>query len=95
MQPTTIGTTAQPRSIDDATSADTRSLTGTAGFLVLLTLPFIAVAYPLLAVGVFAGGVALAALSRIVAASVRRHRGAVRRITLPGLGTVEYRLTHS
>ena len=78
MQPTSIGSAAQNRSIGpDA------------------PLPFLVVAYPQVAVGLLIGGVAVAALSLSLAAHVRRHRGTVRRVTLPGFGTVEYRFTRA
>jgi len=62
-------------------------------FLALIMLPLLIVSYPLVSAGLLAGGVAVVALGR----SIARHvdRGTVRKISLPGLGTVEYRFTRS
>lgn len=95
MQPTDLGSTAQNRSIGHVTGPMHRSLKGSLAFAVLLALPFLVVAYPVAAVALVAGGVAFAALSRLLVDRVRRHRGSVRHITLPGLGTVEYRFTRT
>nr|WP_094557063.1 MULTISPECIES: hypothetical protein [unclassified Halorubrum] len=62
-------------------------------FLALVALPLVVASYPLASAGLLAGVVALVALGR----SLSRHvdRGTVRTISLPGLGTVEYRFTRS
>lgn len=95
MQPTDIGSDAQHRSNGPDVPPTDRSAVGIAAFVTVLTLPFILAAYPLIAVGLLVGGVAVAVLSRTLVAHLRRHRGTVRRVTLPGLGTVEYRFTRA
>jgi len=95
MQSPSIGMVAQNRSTGPDSPSPDGSSKGIVAFLALLTLPFLVAAYPLVAVGLLVGIVAVVALSRSLAARVRRHRGAVRRVTLPGLGTVEYRFTRA
>lgn len=95
MQSTSIGSAAQHRSIGSDDPSAESSLFGLGGFVALLALPFLVVAYPLVTAALLIGGVAVAALSRSVVDHVRRHRGTVRRIILPGLGTVEYRFTRA
>ena len=62
-------------------------------FLALVALVVLVAAYPLVSLAVLTGGVALA----IVARSLARHvdRETVGRVSLPGLGTVEYRFTQN
>ncbi|CDK38615.1 hypothetical protein [Halorubrum sp. AJ67] len=55
--------------------------------------PFVALAYPVATVALLTGTVALAVLSRSVLRTLRRRSGRVQTLTLPGLGTVEYRIT--
>ena len=62
-------------------------------FLALIALAVIVAAYPLVSLGVLAGVVALAVLARSLARHVDRE--SVGRVSLPGLGTVEYRFTRS
>jgi len=95
MQSPSIGTVAQNRSTGPGSPSPDRSPEGFVAFVALLAFPFLVAAYPLVAIGLLVGVVAVAALSRSLVAHVRRHRGAVRRVTLPGLGTVEYRLTRA
>ncbi len=95
MQPTSIGSAAQHRSIGSGDQPPGSSPQGLAAFVALLTLPFLVVGYPLIAAGLLIAGVAVAVLSRSLVDHVRRHRGRVRRVTLPGLGTVEYRFTRA
>jgi|AntRauTorckE6833_2_1112554.scaffolds.fasta_scaffold02358_9 hypothetical protein len=62
-------------------------------FLALIMVPLLGASYPLVSAGLLAGGVAVVALGR----SLVRHvdGGSVRTVSLPGLGTVEYRFTRS
>ncbi|WP_418286795.1 hypothetical protein [Halorubrum sp. DTA46] len=95
MQPTDLRSAAQNRSIGHDAAPMKRSLKGSLAFAALLALPFLLAAYPVVAVALVAGGVALAVLSRSVADHVRRHGGSVRHVTLPGFGTLEYRFTRT
>lgn len=95
MQPTDIGSAAHVRSIGDLAPSSGGSPLGSLVFVLLLALPFFVASYPLLSVALLTGGVAAAVLSRSFVRNLRRHHGAVRRITLPGLGTVEYRFTRT
>lgn len=70
-----------------------RSPLGTFAYLALVVVPFVALAYPVATVALLTGTVALAVLSRSVLRTLRRRSGRVRTLTLPGLGTVEYRIT--
>ncbi|KOX95699.1 hypothetical protein [Halorubrum tropicale] len=70
-----------------------RSPLGTLAFLALLVAPFVAFAYPVATVALLTGTVALAVVSRSALRTLRRRSGRVRTLTLPGLGTVEYRIT--
>jgi len=70
-----------------------RSPLGTLVYLALVVAPFVALAHPVATVTLLAGTVALAVLSRSVLRTLRRRSGRVQTLTLPGLGTVEYRIT--
>jgi Flp pilus assembly protein TadB len=70
-----------------------RSPLGTLAFLALVFAPFVALTYPVATVALLTGTVALAVLSRSVLRTLRRRSGRVQTLTLPGLGTVEYRIT--
>ena len=70
-----------------------RSPLGTLVYLALVIVPFVALAHPVATVALLTGTVALAVLSRSVLQTLRRRSGRVRTLTLPGLGTVEYRIT--
>ena len=70
-----------------------RSPLGTLVYLAIVLAPFVALAYPVATVAVLTGTVALAVLSRSVLRTLRRRSGRVQTLTLPGLGTVEYRIT--
>jgi len=70
-----------------------RTPLGTLAYLTLIIAPFVAFAYPVATVALLAGTVALGILSRSVLRTLRRRSGRVRTLTLPGLGTVEYRIT--
>ncbi|MEZ3163101.1 hypothetical protein ABNG03_01025 [Halorubrum sp. RMP-47] len=70
-----------------------RSPLGTLVFLALVIAPFVAFAYPVATVALLTGTVALAVLSRSILRTLRRRSGRVQTLTLPGLGTVEYRIT--
>lgn len=95
MQPTDIGSAAHVRSVGDIAPSSGGSSLGSLVFVLLLALPFFVASYPLLPVALLAGGVAVVVLSRTLARNLRQHHGAVRRLTLPGLGTVEYRFTRT
>ncbi|MDZ5812193.1 hypothetical protein U4E84_12660 [Halorubrum sp. AD140] len=62
-------------------------------FLAFLALALVAASYPLLSAGALALAVALA----ISARSLARHvdPDTVRRVSLPGIGTLEYRFTRT
>ncbi|MGM0446954.1 MAG: hypothetical protein ACQERM_01710 [Methanobacteriota archaeon] len=70
-----------------------RSPLGTLVYLALVIVPFAAFTYPVATVAFLAGTVALAFFSRSVLRTLRRRSGRVQTLTLPGLGTVEYRIT--
>ncbi|ELZ42979.1 hypothetical protein C463_10255 [Halorubrum californiense DSM 19288] len=70
-----------------------RSPLGTLAFLALVVALFVAFAHPVATVALLTGTVALAVLSRSVLRTLRRRSGRVQTLTLPGLGTVEYRIT--
>ena len=70
-----------------------RSPLGTLVYLAIVLAPFVALAYPVATVALLTGTVALAVLSRSVLRILRRRSGRVQTLTLPGLGTVEYRIT--
>ena len=74
------------RPIGSDSPPGSRSPLGTLVFLALVLAPFVAFAYPV-------ATVALAVLSRSVLRTLRRRDGRVQTLTLPGLGTVEYRIT--
>lgn len=93
MQPRGFRSAVQNRPIEHETAPRNRSITGSLAFAALLAVPFFIAAYPVAAVALVAGGLALAALSWSIGRRVRRHRGAIRHLTLPGFGTVEYRFT--
>ena len=81
------------RPIGSDSPPGSRSPLGTLAFLALVVAPFAAFAYPVAAVALLTGAVALAVVSRSVLRTLRRRSGRVRTLTLPGLGTVEYRIT--
>ncbi|PAU82615.1 hypothetical protein CK500_13540 [Halorubrum salipaludis] len=62
-------------------------------FLALIGLAVFVAAFPLVSLALLTGVVALAVLARSLARHVDRE--AVGRVSLPGLGTVEYRFTRS
>lgn len=95
MQPTDIGSTAHVRSVGDVAPSSGTSPFGALAFVLLLTIPFFVAAYPLASIALLTGGVAAVVLSRSIARNLRQHGGAVRHLTLPGLGTVEYRFTRT
>ena len=88
-----ITSAEEHRSIGSESPPGSRSPLGTLAFLALVVAPFVAFAYPVATVAFLAGTVALAALSRSVLRTLRRRSGRVQTLTLPGLGTVEYRIT--
>ncbi|WP_241662509.1 hypothetical protein [Halorubrum depositum] len=90
MQPMNGGYTARAVAAGSDGSPD-GGLVVSLAFLALIALPLVVASFPLVSAGLLAGGVALVALGR----SLARHvdRGTVREISLPGLGTVEYRFT--
>ena len=88
-----LTTTEQHRSISSASPPAPRTPLGTLAYLALVIVPFAAFAYPVATVALLTGTVALGALSRSVLRTLRRRSGRVRTLTLPGLGTVEYRIT--
>lgn len=69
------------------------SLRGSVAFLALVAVAILAASYPVASLVALAGVVALGAL----VGSLARHlnREVVGHVTLPGLGTVEYRFTRS
>jgi hypothetical protein len=81
------------RPIGSESPPGSRSPLGTLAFLALLVAPFIAFSYPVATVALLTGTVALAVLSRSVLRALRRRSGRVQTFTLPGLGTVEFRIT--
>ncbi|WP_424015663.1 hypothetical protein ACOZ35_06905 [Halorubrum xinjiangense] len=81
------------RSIGSESPPAGRSPLGTLVYLALVIVPFLAFAYPVATVALLTGTVALAVLSRSVLRTLRRRSGRVQTLTLPGLGTVEYRIT--
>jgi hypothetical protein len=92
MQPMNDGYTARAVAAG-SDSPPNGGLVVSLAFLALIMLPLAVASYPLGAAGLLAGGVAAVALER----SIARHadRDVVRKISLPGLGTVEYRFTRS
>lgn len=95
MQPTDVGSAAHVRSVGDTAPSSGTSPLGTLAFVLLLAIPFVVASYPLASITLLTGGIAAAVLSRSIARNLRRHGGAVRHLTLPGLGTVEYRFTRT
>lgn len=93
MKPTGLRSAVQDPSIEHETAPRNRSVTGSFAFAALLAVPFFVAAYPVVAVALVTGGLVLAALSWSIGRRVRRHRGSIRHLTLPGFGTVEYRFT--
>ena len=89
----TTATGARRRPVGSESPPAARSSLGTLAYLALVVVPFVALAYPVPTVALLTGTVALAALSRSVLRTLRRRSGRVRTLTLPGLGTVEYRIT--
>jgi membrane protein implicated in regulation of membrane protease activity len=81
------------RPIGSGSPPGSRSPLGTLAFLALVVALFAAFAYPVATVALLTGTVALAVLSRSVLRTLRRRSGRVQTFTLPGLGTVEYRIT--
>jgi membrane protein implicated in regulation of membrane protease activity len=81
------------RPIGSKSPPGSRSPLGTLAFFALVVALFAAFAYPVATVALLTGTVALAVLSRSVLRTLRRRSGRVRTLTLPGLGTVEYRIT--
>jgi membrane protein implicated in regulation of membrane protease activity len=81
------------RPIGSRSPPGSRSPLGTLAFLALVLAPFVAFAYPVATVALLTGTVALAVVSRSVLRTLRRRSGRVQTLTLPGLGTVEYRIT--
>jgi Flp pilus assembly protein TadB len=81
------------RSVGPQSPPGSRSPLGALAFLALVVAPFVAFAYPVATVAFLAGTVAFAALSRSVLRTLRRRSGRVQTFTLPGLGTVEFRIT--
>lgn len=74
--------------VDDTTPA------GLVAFPLVLVGLLLAVAYPLAAATLLAGSVlALKTLQVGLAAVVHRAGNRIRKLTIPGVGTVEYRLT--
>ncbi|WP_241686119.1 hypothetical protein [Halorubrum amylolyticum] len=79
----------RPRATDSLDGGARASL----AFLAFLGLAVLVASYPLVSLGVLTGVVALVALSRSIARHVDRET--VGRVSLPGVGTVEYRFTRS
>ncbi|WP_123619693.1 hypothetical protein [Halorubrum sp. CSM-61] len=69
------------------------SVRGSLAFLALIALGVLVAAYPLASLAALTGVVALAIFARSLARHVDRET--VGRVSLPGLGTVEYRFTRS
>ncbi|WP_239638609.1 hypothetical protein [Halorubrum saccharovorum] len=92
MQPMKNGPSSAGRSPGPNASPD-GSVRASFAFLALVALGVLVAAYPLVSLGVLTGVVALAILAR----SLSRHvdRETVGRVSIPGLGTVEYRFTRS
>jgi len=64
-------------------------------FLALAAFALFVVSYPLAAVASAIAVVVVAAVVRSFARLVRRHRGSLRQIDIPGIGTIEYRVLRS
>ncbi len=64
-------------------------------FFTIAMIPPLVVTYPAAAAVLFAGAIVAAGVAISLAGLVRRHRGSLRRIDVPGIGTVEYRVRRS
>ncbi|MFC6754464.1 hypothetical protein [Halorubrum tibetense] len=64
-------------------------------FFALAAVALFVVTYPVASVVLLATAVVLAGVARNLAQLARRHRGSLRRIDVPGIGTVEYRVVRS
>jgi hypothetical protein len=92
MQPMNDGYTARAVAAG-SDSPPNGGLGASLAFLALIMVPLLVASSPVASAGLLAGGVAVVALGR----SLARHldSGTVREISLPGLGTVEYRFTRA
>lgn len=68
-------------------------LTGSLVWMGLVAVALLVASYPVASAALLAGSVAVVALARTLGRHV--DTGTVRQISLPGLGTVEYRFTRS
>ncbi len=64
-------------------------------FFALTAFVLFAVSYPVAAVVSTAAVIVVAGVVRNLVRLTRRHRGSIRRIDIPGIGTVEYRVLRS
>lgn len=92
MQSMTYGPSAAGRS-PGPNVAPAGSVLGSLVFLGLIVLGIVAASYPVASIVVLTGVVALAILARSLARHVDSET--VGRVSLPGLGTLEYRFTRS
>jgi len=92
MRPMTTGYPAAGRSPGPNVAPD-GIVRASFAFLAVIAFGVLVAAYPLVSLGVLAVGVALAVLARSLARHVDRE--AVGRVSLPGLGAVEYRFTRT
>ena len=87
----TDGTTLPPRSPPSVGG----SILTLLAFFALAAFALFVVSYPVAAVASAIAVVAVAGVARSLARFARRHRGSLRRIDVPGIGTVEYRVLRS
>ncbi len=78
----------------DAPSVASSLMTLLVFFTIFMTLPLV-ITYPVASVVLLATVAVLAGVVRNLARLARRHRGSLRRIDVPGIGTVEYRVRRS
>jgi len=64
-------------------------------FFALTALALFVISYPVAAVVTAAAVIVVVGVLRNLARLARRHRGSLRRIDIPGIGTVEYRVLRS
>lgn len=91
MQPITDRYTG--RAVTESDRHPDGGLTGSLVWMALVAVVLVVASHPVASAAVLAGSVAVLALARTLVRHV--DTDTVRRISLPGLGTVEYRFTRS
>jgi len=94
MQPTSAATARHSPSGTRPPSVG-ESLGTFLGFLLIVSAALLAITYPFAVLTVLLGTAAVVVIGRRLVRGFVRHQGTIRRVDVPGLGTVEYRVVRS